>query len=256
MPSAKWYPIARYTVTQLLRNKLFAILGIFGCSLLAASLLIASLGGDQQIRVLLDLGLAGIELLAMVSGVFAAVTLIQEEMQARTIALALIRPLYRAEYLIGRFLGLLIALFLSMGLMAIFHLLLLFMKGWRWDTSYLVAVTGSGGKIMVITALALFLSLFSTSTISALTLTFFLWVLGHFSEELRFLAKQTGFPATATVVKTLYYIVPNFAYLNVKDHLGTPGVLGPWLSGAGVYTVCYTVACLTLALALFRRKEF
>ncbi|MBI3291320.1 MAG: ABC transporter permease [Elusimicrobia bacterium] len=254
--TAKALSITRYTVIQLFRNKLFSILGIFGCILLGASLLIASLGGDQQLRVLLDLGLACLEFLALVSGVFAAVTLILEEMEARTIALVLIRPLHRAEYLVGRFLGLLTALLLSMGIMAALHLGLLFFKGWRWDASYLVAVAFSAGKIMVITSLALFLSLFATSSISALTLTFFLWVLGHFSQELKFLANKTGYPAFTALVKAIYYVVPNFAYLNLKDHLEGTGVMGRWLGGAALYAVCYTVACLTLALGLFRRKEF
>lgn len=254
--SSKGLAIARYTVTQLFRNKLFSMLGVFGGIVLAATLLVASLGGDQQLRVLLDLGLACLELLPFVSGVFAAVTLVLEEMETRTIALALIRPIHRAEYLVGRFLGLLTALLLCMGAMAVLHLGLLFAKGWTWEAGYLVAVAFSAGKLMVITSLALFLSLFATSTISAATLTCFFWVLGHFSEELRYLAKKAGSPALAALVKGVYYVVPNFAYLNVKDHLGREGMMGAWLSGAALYAMAYTTACLTLALLLFRRREF
>jgi hypothetical protein len=49
--------IARYTFLQQFRNRLYLVVVLFGLLMMAASLLFGALAGDQEVRVILDLGL-------------------------------------------------------------------------------------------------------------------------------------------------------------------------------------------------------
>ena len=64
----------------------------------------------------------------------------------------------------------------------------------RLDRHYALSLCFSWEKIVVITAVALVFSLFSTSTASAITFTFFFWIMGHFSTEILFLARKASQP--------------------------------------------------------------
>jgi ABC-type transport system involved in multi-copper enzyme maturation permease subunit len=186
----KIWSIAYYTFIESVRNKIFYLLILFGVVVIGVSLLLSALGGEQQQRVLLDMGLGAIEFFALVTVIFAAVTLVLEEMESKTIYLVLTRPVSRITYLTGRYLGLLCAVYCGIALMAVIHSAVLLLKGWPFSGRYLLALTLSAEKITIIGSLALFFSLFSTSAVSSLSFTLFFWILGHFSEEIRFLGSK------------------------------------------------------------------
>ncbi len=146
--------------------------------------------------MILDLGLASIESIALLSTIFAAVTLVLQEMESRTLYLILTRPVARAVFVFGRFLGLVAIMTLAYLLMAGAHAVLLALVHVPLDRHYVLSLIFSWEKIVVITAVALLFSLFSTSTASAVTFTFFFWIMGHFSTEILYLARKI-LPAAA-----------------------------------------------------------
>ena len=110
---------------------------------------------------------------------------------------------------------------------------------------------------MVISSLATFFALFSTSVVSAICMTGFLWLLGHFLPEVTFLLSRDASPG-ASVVKATLYLVPNLQLFNLRDRLEVPGAsLGALdlLVPMG-YAATYVGVALSLALWLFSRKEF
>jgi Cu-processing system permease protein len=247
--------IARYTFVEIFRNKVYYTLLLFAGVLVLSTLLLGALGGEQKNRMILDLGLAGIEIFALVSAVFAAVTLVLEEMESRTLYLVLTRPVARSQFVVGRYLGLVAILTCTILLMAAAHLALL-----KWihvpiDKMYALSVLYSWEKIVVVAALALVFSLFSTSTVSAVTFTLFFWVMGHFSAEILFLAQKASPPLLTVFCDVFYYLAPNFQIMNLRD-LPPDITNAKWLWAAGGYGLTYTGVCLGLTALLFRKKEF
>ena len=247
--------IARYTFIEILRNKVWYVLVLFSGILIVSTLLLGSLGGEQKVRMILDLGLAAIETISFLSTVFAAVTLVLEEMESRTLYLILTRPVARSVFIAGRFLGLvgimtgafLVKSAALAALLAAVHVPL--------DLHFGLSLLFSWEKIVVITAAALVFSLFSTSTASALTFTVFFWIMGHFSREILFLAHKASQPALTFFCKTFYYVFPNFETMNIRDI--PPEIYNVhWLWAAGGYGLAYTGVCLALTALLFRKKEF
>jgi ABC-type transport system involved in multi-copper enzyme maturation permease subunit len=248
--------IARTTFVQQFRNRLYLVVILFGVLMLASSLLFGAMAADQEIRVILDLGLSATELFGLATAVFGAVTLVLEEMESRTIYLILTRPLPRPIYIVGRFVGLLLAVWASMAGMELLHVALLKLKGWEMEPRFLAVFPLMALKVMVATALALLCSLSFTSSASALVFTAFFWVLGHFGPELRFLAEKAGSAAAQISVKVVLFLLPNLQVLNARDLFEIPGFPMAQLAHGALYALLYTGAAVALSTALFSRKEF
>jgi len=251
------FAIARYTFKQHVRHRIYLTVALFGLILLAGSLVISSLAVEEQARMLLDLGLAGIEFVALLAIVFVTVNLVLEEIDSRAITLILVHPVKRSEYLLGRFFGTLFAIVLGMIGMAALHLVLLFPTQWTPGWFYALAWVCSLGKVAIIGALALLLSLFSTSTASAMTFTIFFWILGHFTGELQFLSEKSNHSTVKVLVWAMQKITPNFSYYNYRDFwaaVSTPPA--SWYFWLVAYTFAYVGVCLFLSNFLFSQKEF
>lgn len=255
----KIFSIVRYTLKENIRNKIFYVLILFGVIILASSLLFGVLGGEQELRMIVDLGLSSIEILGLLTAIYSSVTLILEEMETKTVYLIISRPIKRYQYLLGRYLGVASAVGISIVIMAGGHLLLLWLKGWHFEIVYLVSLILIFEKILIVSALSLFFSLFSTSVVSSISFTFFFWILGHFLQEMKFLFMKLSqsLPFSLKgVYWFLYYLIPNFQYFNLRDQLLGQNYNLEVLLWSFVYGITYSAACLVLSTLLFSRKEF
>ncbi|MHB9156030.1 MAG: ABC transporter permease [Endomicrobiales bacterium] len=248
--------IAHYTFVENIRNKVFYVLIFFGVIMVFSSLLMSAVGGQQAQRILLDTGLGAIEFFALITVGFAAVTLVLEEMESKTIYLVLTRPVNRGVYLVGRYLGLLAAVYCGMLIMALFHLGILMLAGEGVSWRYFLALILSAEKITLIGSLALFFSLFSSSAVSSVSFTVFFWMLGHFSQEIHFLATRLKSLLPKFFALAAYYLIPNLNYFSLRDFWDVPHIIGGWIAASFVYGLLYSALCLGLSLWIFQRREF
>ena len=245
-----------YTFREHVRHKVWLSAALFGLVLVAGGLVASALAQDERARMMLDLGLAANELIALVSVVFLTVHLILQEIESKAVFLILTHPVKRRDYLLGRFLGTLAAVGLAMAGMGLFHWALLKALGWGGDGSYALAWACSLGKTALMGALALLLSLALTSEAAAMAFSLFFWILGHFSAEMRFVAEKSGNALLRTSILAFSSAAPDFARLNYRDawHAGLPSP--SWAAAAVLYTLGYCAACLALATQVFEQKEF
>jgi ABC-type transport system involved in multi-copper enzyme maturation permease subunit len=245
-----------YTLKEHLRHRVWVSSALVGLILAAGSVAVAALGHSERGRLMLDLGLAANETVALAMCAFLSVHLILQEIETRAVFLILSRPVPRWQYLLGRFLGTLAAVGLGMAAMGALHWLLLQAFGGAPLGRYLAAWFCSLGKVAVTGALALLLSLALTSEAAAMAFTLFFWALGHFSAEMRFLADRSGSAVMKSALTAFSHAAPDFAHFNYRDfwHGAAPGA--EWLAWAALYAVAYCAACLALAAQVFEQKEF
>jgi hypothetical protein len=105
-------------------------------------------------------------------------------------------------------------------------------------------------------ALSMLLSLALTSEAAAMAFTVFLWTLGHFSSEMRFLADRSGSAFLKTTLIAFSHAAPDFAHFNYRDFWHHQPPPAAWLMWAALYALAYTAACLALSVQLFEQKEF
>jgi ABC-type transport system involved in multi-copper enzyme maturation permease subunit len=244
------WSVAASAFAESARNRFFTIFVIFALAAIYASVLAGVMAVDQEARVLADFGLALMELTALAYSLFYAATVLVKEGETKVIYLVFSRPVPRRAYLAGKLLGAMLTVALMLAVMAAMHLALLAMRGFGVPAGYGWALLGSFLKLAVITSVALFVSLFSTSTVSAMVISAVIWTAGHFTAETRFLAgKAQGVPAAA--LKALSWLIPNFQLFNLRD------TAAPSLPPAAFFSAaCWIAAAYLASLALVSRKEF
>lgn len=245
--------IAKYTVKENIRNKVFYVLLLFAMTIIGANILFGALAGDEQIRLLLDLGLGAIEIFGLLVSIFVAVSLVLEEVESKTIYLLLSRPLKRMDYMLGRYFGMILTVVVGLVIMVVLHFVFLQAVGWETDLKYFIAIFGIILKIILISTLALFFSLFSTSAVASIVFTIFFWILGHFGTEMKFLSSKITNVFLKILLKVFFYITPNFQFMNFRDFLESGNVS---FTVPIIYTVVYSTVCIILCSILFSKKEF
>jgi hypothetical protein len=111
-------------------------------------------------------------------------------------------------------------------------------------------------ELLLVTAIALFFSTFSTPMLSA-ALTFGLFIVGHFSADLRNFDQVLDSPAAARLARGLYWVLPNLGQFDVKSQVvhGQPVPIGYMALTAG-YAALYAAMLLTVAVYVFSRRDF
>jgi ABC-type transport system involved in multi-copper enzyme maturation permease subunit len=111
-------------------------------------------------------------------------------------------------------------------------------------------------ELCVITAIALFFSTFSSPILSA-TFTFGLFVVGHFSAELRNFNQIVESNVAGGLARAVYWVLPNLAAFDVKAQVvhAVPVSAG-YLAVTIGYAVVYVAALVTAAVLVFSRRDF
>ena len=241
---------------------------LFAVLLMAASYLISQMTAGQDLKMIKDLGLAAIAIFGLLIAVFIGIGLVSKEVERKSVYGLLSKPISRPQFILGKFLGLVLTLVINIGAMTVaFYGVLFYMKTSNpgvevaaltptLDPRLMVAVVLILGELMLVTAMALFFSTFSSPLLATL-LTLGLWVAGHFNADLRNFENVIDNTAVASVARVLYYVLPNLAPFDVKAEVvhGFPVTLRHVVL-TYAYALTYTGLLLTAAIAVFRRRDF
>ncbi len=248
------WDLAHNTFRETIRDRILYVLLVFALVMIASSLLFGTLTIGQDQKIVLDLGLGAIELFGVAIAVFVGTSMIYKEVDKRTVYVVLTKPVPRPVFLLGKFLGLGLTLWILLALMGAGYLGLAALKG-GFSPALIGAIGLIGLQLMVVVALTVFFSSF-TSPILGMVLTFSLYLIGHNTEALRALGAKAS-PAVKGVVETLYYLLPNLSTFDAKNQVvygeAIPALKWIW---AIAYGLAYTFALLATAAAIFERREF
>jgi len=124
----------------------------------------------------------------------------------------------------------------------------------RIDLPLLAAIYFILLEFVLITALALFFSTFSTPIFSSI-FAFSIFAVGTFAEDLRGFAQMAS-GATRWMMTGAAYLVPNFASLNVISQVAHDVAVAPRLILLNtLYVVVYAGAVLTASAWIFERRN-
>ncbi len=257
--------IGRNTFRENIRDKVLYNLILFALILILSSIALGQLTLGNEDKVVLDLGLASISIFGMLIAIFIGISLVYKEIERRTVCALLAKPVHRYELILGKYAGLLFTLLVNLAVMAAgLELTLLYISriGWQEHLRVLPAVYLIFLSLAVITALALLFSTFSTPALSAL-FTFFLWIIGHFGNDLLGFGELTKSAAVKWMCRVLYYVIPNFSNFSMIDSrniIPSPGYYRPIdyfaVMEASAYCVLYCAVVLSLTICIFMRRDF
>lgn len=248
--------IALNAFRESLRDKILYNLVLFAGLLIGLSVLLADLSITEHHKVIADMGLAAINLIGVIIAIFVGISLVNKEIERRTIYTIMARPISRASFIMGKYLGLALTLFVNMAIMVAVFLLTLWLYHVPIQLSIFQAVLLIFVEILVVTAVALFFSTFSSTTLSAI-FTLGLYVIGHLTADLRTVVANSESGPIKSLVDLLYYLCPNLEMLNIKGQAAVGIVAAPeYLLLASLYGVMYAGVLLTGACLVFQQRDF
>lgn len=283
---ARVWTLAMATVTQLLRMKILAFLLVFCVIVVAAGFAFPVMNPEQQLKLLKDVSFGALQVFSIVIGIVATALLLPRDLEDRTLYTILSKPVPRYEYLLGKLFGVLILIGSGLILMDIAF------SGVLWlrqnlllqqmiqalnvqrpeDLAQLEQIVAKQGvtwnlhlgvlavflKSSVITALALMISCFASSTLFTVVITFCVTIVGHGQAMMRdyFLHGQVSSGIEKALSALLAILTPDLGAFDIVDNvingeLVTWDATGAMLGTAAMYIVGYAV----VSHLLFVEKE-
>jgi ABC-type transport system involved in multi-copper enzyme maturation permease subunit len=303
------FAVAVNTFREAVRDRVLN--GMLGLALvvLVFTLALAEVSLDQRRRIVLDIGLASISLFSVVMAVFLGSSLLYKEIERKTLYVILPKPIRRYEFLLGKYFGIVLTVFVFVAIMGTVQLLVTTLQVagaglllaallglpallgaamyWARDRTavllpwsvfalatasavaahsgielwpILAALLLTLGEVLVLTAVALLFSAFSTPFLTAL-FTVGVWAVGRSADLMIQMKGQVLPQLVRDLLKKLVHVWPNFNLFVPGPHTLETAADGAASGGSYVtasmgYAVLYSAVLLTLAALIFRRRDF
>ena len=248
--------IGNVTFKEALRNKILYTIFFFALAMIGSSTVLESLFIGEHGKIIKDVGLNAIELLGLLVALFVGIGLIQVELEKKTIYFVLSKPVKRAEFILGKYLGLAMTLLaLTVSMAAIFILVALL---YRLEISgmLLAAIAFIYLKLLLVAALMLMFNSFAGPIMSGI-FTISLYAIGHMAADIRDTGALLGNPFLEKMLEIFYLVIPNMNNFNFKTSaIYNITESSHTISFAGAYWLLFTAAILALTGVIFQRREF
>jgi ABC-type transport system involved in multi-copper enzyme maturation permease subunit len=263
--------VARHVFKESVRDRAFYAIAVFAGLVVAFSLVVGQLSAGQEVKIVKDVGLAAIEIAGALMAALTGVGLVAREIERRSIVSLLAKPLARWEFVVGKYLGLLVTILVNVaGMAGALYAVLAWLHGQAtpleraaWDAPALdatlaLAVVMVAAEIGLLTAVALFFSSFSSSAVMSVTFTTGVFVAGLLRSDIRGLAGATDVsPVVAGTASTVGWFLPAFDAFDIKSEvvhgLSVPSGYVPLTL---IYAALYAAALVVGAVLVFSRRDF
>jgi ABC-type transport system involved in multi-copper enzyme maturation permease subunit len=252
------FAIARNAFREAVRDRVLYNLVVFVLLLITGAIFLGEISAGQEAKIIVDLGLSAILLFGVFIAIFVGVGLVYKEIERRTLYAILSKPIGRGEFLLGKYLGLCLTLLVNVAIMGVgLSLALIYVRrAWDplvvriWPAIFLIYI-----ELAILTGVAMLFSAFSSPALSAL-LAFFVFVIGHFSADLKTLATSMGSAPSRWIFAGLYYLLPNFANYNaITAAAHGQAVDGRAIAAGAVYGLVYVAVLLAATTLIFSRRN-
>jgi len=250
------FNIALNTFRELTRNKILYMIVFFGVVLIAFSLVLATLSLGQTDKIVVDFGLAMIEIFGIISVIFIGSQLLFREIEGKTVYLIISKPIARYEFILGKFLGFAAILFFVIFIQSLISFVVFFIAKTPFSLLLFASIGFIYLKLLLLFAIILFFSTFISPLLSILV-TLGVYIISHSVTSMMAMAQRGGNVIMYYTSEALMVIFPNFEALNIKSVIGTPVILAPtYFAWNTLHALLYLALLLTFASLIFNRRTF
>lgn len=264
--------LATITFKEGIRNRaLYGIallaLFLFGLNISVAGFFMRDVG-----KVTVDMNLSALSFAGLLLVFFVGVNLMAKDIDRKTIHLVLSKPISRSQYIWGKYLGILSFITVSLILLLFFSsctvLLLLklypnYFSDFSWFV-FFIACFFMLIKLAVLTAIVVFFSSITTSSLITLIFSISSYIAGVTIEEVVFYVKsemaaqeQLISESLKHFVEVISWLLPNFSVFDFTLEAAHGLPLTPSRLGLSFgYGALYVLILLLLASFIFSRREF
>jgi ABC-2 type transport system permease protein len=263
--------IAHNTLREATRQKLFHVLVLLAFALVVGARWFREFNfGAPELKFLADCGFGAMSFFGAALAITSTAQLFFSEIETRTVLTLLAKPVWRMEFVLGKFLGVVVLLLVFCALLTLLLLGVL----WSRETVLMqefpevfgevrkvnyaaVAIAGclQWLKLAVLAALTLFVASFAQSQLFTVFVGFALLAvchLQHFAQD----AYARGASVFGRLLGgALAAVLPGFQIFTLADTVGTEGPLAGEVMRVALYGLGYAFVVSLLAVFSFRRRE-
>jgi Cu-processing system permease protein len=265
------WPIALITFKEGIRNRAIYGISIFALLLLGANLLISNMIMQEVGKVAVDMALSTVSFAGLLLVLFVGINLMAKDLDKKTIYMVLSRPISRPQYILGKFLGMVILLLVTLMFLSIFAIASIqvvkisapaYFARFSWPM-VLLSVSFITLSLILLTSLTFLFSSFTSSSFITLVLTVISYIIGQSLNDVKSLIENSqvvGIKVSSLTVKMVqfaYYVFPNLSLFDIKTQAAhNLPISGAYFFWTISYGLIYTCLSITLAALIFRKKEF
>ncbi len=263
-------PLALLTFKEGVRHKIIFTTFIASLVLVFLSVFLCGLYMRDLLKVLLDICLGAITVSGLLIPFFFATNQFADDIEKKVVYSILSRPVSRANYIIGRFLGLtlltlaLMLILLGATVVSILLAKMLYAAHQFESLAYMGVIEASFLAflgISILNAAAVFWSCITTSSFLATLLTIAVYLIGHTLEDLvKFIEVQgeavNVSASTKLFLSFIMFIFPNLSAFDVKQ-LASYGLSIPAVETGMLmlYSFSYCTVLLILSMFFFGKRD-
>lgn len=260
--STSWdriFTIARNVFLEVVRDRILYVVGVFGVIMVLAITLLPEIAAGTEDKMILDTGLAAINILSLFVVVFIGTGLINKEIEKKTVLVLIAKPVSRTEFILGKHLGLSMVMAVLISSLTALMLLLLTLSDVAYQPGLMILATVFMFLEMVLLTAAAMMFGSITSTILATLMTLAIFAVGHETRNILALDRIAESENFRRVAEGLFLVLPDLERLNLKNEIANGFVAPP--SGGGLvenalYGLIYTALLLAITVTVFERRQF
>jgi ABC-type transport system involved in multi-copper enzyme maturation permease subunit len=262
--------IARATTKEAIRQPLFPLLMALALLVLVTNTFVPFFSFGEDYRMLIDCGLATILICGLLLAVWTSSTSIADEIEGKTAMTLLSKPINRRQFVLGKFVGIMVAVFwLILPLIISFLALVYYKVGYDFResanpdpeaafklTTMLNTIPGlilSFFEICVLTSVSVAISTRVPMVVNMVT-CFAIFVVGHVTSVMveRGVLHLEVVQFTARLIATA---LPNLELFKTEAASTGSFVPPPYLGYAALYCAAFSIAAIFLAFILFEDRD-
>ena len=248
--------IAGNTFKEAVRDRVLYVIAFFAVICIGLSRILAILTVGDRVKIIEDVGLASLSIFGVLMSIMVGTGLVYKEIDKKTIFTLLSKPIHRFQFLLGKFIGLVMTLLIMFSGMSLIFLGLVYFHTFSIEWRLLIPIVYIFIEMCLITSVALLFSCFSTPILSSLfTLGFF--IIGHFSWGLDTLIVKIKSGFWRGAANAAYTFLPDLENFNFKTEVIHNLPIAPQIYVFSLlYGAAYTAFVLALAILVFRKRDF
>ncbi|MDZ4815744.1 MAG: hypothetical protein SGI71_05710 [Verrucomicrobiota bacterium] len=289
---ARIFIIASNTVTELVRQKVFNVLLVFGLVIICSSSFWSEFSPEDQFKFMKDFCLGAMVVIGAVMSVVGTAMLLPQELEQRTVYTILSKPVYRIEFLLGKFFGQVCVVFAGVAMMTLVFGGVLYFKelsvkkqvraelqravevhnlkledklvsdqmtkveNASRDMNLVKAILLMFVNLLLISAITLCISSFSNSLVFTVVISFMIIMIGNMQHIAREAWAGSMSPIKQVFIKVVAFVIPDLQKFNVADDI----IVGRVLDWGGTSLTCgyglmMTLLFLAVAWMFFEFRE-
>lgn len=238
------------------RDRIFHATLIFAILFTLFAYLLSDLTIIESRKILIDFGSSSISLSGIIMALIVGVSSVGKEIENKTIYTIVAKPIKRAEYVIGKYIGgmstLLVAhVFLSIALYGILLQLGEGIPEGLLECCFLMYL-----ESCLLLAVAMCLSLYFSTSFLAASLTIAFFLIGRSAQTFKLVSTRAPNPFMRNVMRAFYDIFPNLDRFNIRELVayGKPFGEGMVYTSA-LYFFFYALIFVGFSIFLFEKKD-